>query len=120
MWMTISSLQNLCINYIVEKVNNNNLALKTQLSFYYFEEHILFIQHKKKMTETLRYFDLVNDNINNSDRNISILSIKYLRGEDFFSYNHLLVTFCRIPSELIKRNNKLLRQYVRCHSFIKI
>jgi len=64
-----------------------------------------------KMSCILQYIEVVNNDINNNYNNAynnaSILSIKYLVSQDFFSYNYLLVTFCTKPS-------------VRRHSFIKI
>ena len=116
--MTILSLQDLCIDYIVKTIDHNSV-LKKDLADYYFEEHIFFIKHKMKMSQTFRYLQLVNNDINNNSRNASILSIKYLVAEDFFSYDHLLVTFCTVPSQLVNIDGALNRRYVRCHSFIR-
>jgi hypothetical protein len=117
--MTVLSLQDLCIDYIVKKVDNDYI-LKNNIIDYHFEERIFFIQHKKKMSCILRYIEFVNNDINNNYNNVSILSIQYLVSQDFFSYNYLLVTFCTKLSVLVNINKKVKRQYVRHHSFIKI
>lgn len=104
--MTVLSLQDTCIDYIVKKIDDDPI-LKNNIIDYHFEERIFFIKHKMKMSCILQYIELVNSDINNNYNNPSILSIKYLVSQDFFSYNHLLVTFCTKPS-------------VRRHSFIKI
>lgn len=117
--MKVLSLQDICIDYIVKRIDNDHI-LKNNIIDYHFKERIFFIQHKKKMSCILRYIEFVNNDINNNYNNASILSIKYLVAQDFFSYNYLLVTFCTNPSVLVK--TQYLRRYtfVRRYSFIKI
>jgi hypothetical protein len=91
----ISCLQKMCIDTIINRDDFYNIDLYQQLP-YHLAEEIYREKHRKLMSKTLLYFDRINKTLNvsnNQTGDIMLSSIKYLVGEDFFSYDHLLVRY---------------------------
>lgn len=91
----VKRLMDICM----DKILDNYDSLSNEIHGNYLEDEIYFTKHKRSMQSTLDYLDLVNKNINNVNKgnrkndDKTIYSIKYLRAEDFFSYDHLLVRY---------------------------
>lgn len=90
----VKTLMSICIDKIVDNYDR----FSNDIYGSHLEDQIYFTQHKRCMKKTLDYLDLINRNINKTtndkkDDHKTIYSIKYLRGEDFFSYDHLLVRY---------------------------
>ena len=85
------SLQTLCKRCILNNPNFYQIDLYAVLPFHLANE-IYLEKHKQLMLTTFVYFDKINA-IVNKNNDVSLCNIKYLVGEDFFSYDHLLVRY---------------------------
>lgn len=83
----METLQNMCINNIIEKdLNYTNKIPK------HIEQEIDFTKHKNNMKKTFGYFNNIQKWINDNP-DVIIKNVRYLPSQDFFSYDHLLIRY---------------------------
>jgi hypothetical protein len=94
--MSVQTLKNICIENIIENIieNGNEISLVNRN----LQEEFDLLKHKRAMQKTLDLLDKIYDSFSKSNiDNITLYRILYLKAEDFFSYDHLLIQYSKIP-----------------------
>jgi len=90
--MTVQTLKNICIESIIEndyKIPLVNINLQERFD-------LLKIKHKRTMKKTIDLLNKIYDSLSKSNiDNITLHKISYLKAEDFFSYDHLLIKYSK-------------------------
>jgi hypothetical protein len=86
------------IDICMDKIVDNYDSFSNEIYGTHLEYQICFTKHKRDMDSTFRLLNLVNKSVNKPNTNSenydkTIYKIKYLKGEDFFSYDHLVVRY---------------------------